>query len=186
MPKRKLYNRHFSLVPLCDLTPHVLVISIPSPHTVLAHLHLQPLTQTSLTEWKEIRRPFETLGQVPNLPTVRFELDISLLVHQHLNYITVTLTAAQIEDKECTVDDLKDVIFSRLGHNRTSFWMALPSSSDSRVWEVPYTILHLYLGELGALLREHEAPSATFMNSHGRVHHILVFTMTPLDNSVYP
>ena len=87
----------------------------------------EPLTQTIPTEWHEIRRPFETLGQVPNLLTVRFELDISLLVHQPLNYITVTLDAAQIADKEHTVDDLKDVTFSRLGQNRSSFWMALPS-----------------------------------------------------------
>ena len=71
--------------------------------------------------------------------TMRFELDISLLAHQPLNYITVTETAAQIEDREYTVDDLKDVIFSRLGHSRTPFWMALPSSGDSRVWEAPYT-----------------------------------------------
>ena len=56
----------------------------------------------------------------PNLLTVRFELDISLLVHQPLNYITVTLTADQIENKEYTVDDLKDVICSRLGQNRSS------------------------------------------------------------------
>ena len=83
--------------------------------------------------------PFEALGQVPNLLTMRFELDISLLAHQPLNYITVTETAAQIEDREYTVDDLKDVIFSRLGHSRTPFWMALPSSGDSRVWEAPYT-----------------------------------------------
>lgn len=70
---------------------------------------------------------------------MRFELGISLLVYQLLKYITVTLTAAQIEDKEYTVDDLKDVIFSRIGHSRTSFWMALPSLGDSRVWETPYT-----------------------------------------------
>ena len=66
-------------------------------------------------------------AKTPNLLTVRFELDVSLLVHQPLHYITVTLTAGQIEDEEYTVDDLKDVIFSRLGQNRSSFWMALPS-----------------------------------------------------------
>ena len=81
----------------------------------------------------------DSLGSVPNLLTIRFELDISLLVHQPVNYITVTLTAAQIEDKDYTVDDLKDVIFSRVGLSRTSFWMGLPSSGDSHVWEVPYT-----------------------------------------------
>ena len=74
-----------------------------------------------------------------HLSTVRFELDISLLVYQPLNYIALTLTAAQIKTKEYTVDDLKDVIFSRLGQQRTSFWMALPSTGDSRVWEVPHT-----------------------------------------------
>ena len=99
----------------------------------------EPLAQMIPTDWREPRQPHETLGQVPNLLAVRFELDISLLVHQPLNYITVTLTADQIENNEYTVDDLKDVIFSRLGQNRSSFWMALPSSGDSRVWEVPYT-----------------------------------------------
>ena len=77
--------------------------------------------------------------------TVRFELDVSLLVDQPLNYITVTLTAAQIEDKEYTVDDLKDVIFSRLGHSRQSFWMALPSSGDSRVWETLENLVLYYV-----------------------------------------
>ena len=81
------------------------------------------------------------MDQVPHLLTIRFELDISLLVHQPLNYIyiTVTLTTAQIENNEYTVDDLKDVIFSRLGQKRASFWMALPSTGDSRAWEVPHT-----------------------------------------------
>ena len=36
----------------------------------------------------------DTLGSVPNLLMHFFELDISLLVHQPLNYISVTLTAA--------------------------------------------------------------------------------------------
>ena len=99
----------------------------------------EPLTQMIPRDWHELRQAHETLGQVPNLLTVRFELDISLLVLQPLNYITVTLTAAQIEEKEYTVDDLKDVIFSRLGQNRSFFWMALPSSGGSQVWEVPYT-----------------------------------------------
>ena len=57
---------------------------------------------------------------VPNLSTVRFELDISLLVYQPLNYITVTPDWQQIDTKECTVDDLKDVIYSRLGLQRLS------------------------------------------------------------------
>ena len=107
---------------------------ISSPGLRVAEL----LTQMIPTDWHELRQPHKTLGQVPNLLTVRFELDISLLVHQPLNYITVTLTADQIENVEYTVDDLKDVIFSRLGQNRSSFWMPLPSG-DSRVWEVPYT-----------------------------------------------
>ena len=55
---------------------------------------------------------------VPDLPTVRFEVDISLLVYQPLNYITVTLDTQQIDAKEYTVDDLKDVIYSRLGQLR--------------------------------------------------------------------
>ena len=80
----------------------------------------EPLTQLIPTERREVRQPFETLDQVPHL-------------------ITVTLTTAQIETKEHTVDDLKDVIFSRLGQQRTAFWMALPSTGDSRVWEVPHT-----------------------------------------------
>ena len=102
----------------------------------------EPLTQmipTSRTSWREVRQPFETLDMVPDLDTVRFELDISLLVYQPLNYITVTLDWQQIDTKEYTVDDLKDVIYSRLGQNRTAFWMALPSTGDSRVWEVPHT-----------------------------------------------
>ena len=31
------------------------------------------------------------------------------------------------------------MIFSRLGQQRTAFWLALPSTGDSRVWEVPHT-----------------------------------------------
>ena len=76
---------------------------------------------------------------VPDLDTVRFELDVRLLVYQPLDYITVTLDKRQIDTKEYTVDDLKDVIYSRLGQHRTAFWMALPSTGDSRVWEVPHT-----------------------------------------------
>ena len=100
----------------------------------------EPLTQmipTSRTSWREVRQPFETLDMVPDLSTVRFELDVSLLVYQPLNYITVTLDWQQIDTKEYTVDDLKDVIY--LGQHRTAFWMALPSTGDSRVWEVPHT-----------------------------------------------
>ena len=99
----------------------------------------EPLTQLIPTDWRAIRQPFETLDHVPHLSTVRFELDISLLVYQPLNYITVTLDTSQLETKEYTVDDLKDVIYSRIGQQRTSFWMALPSTGDSRVWEVPHT-----------------------------------------------
>ena len=91
----------------------------------------EPLTQmipTSRTSWREVRQPFETLDMVPDLSTVRFELDVSLLVYQPLNYITVTLDWQQIDTKEYTVDDLKDVIYSRLGQHRTA-----------RVWEVPHT-----------------------------------------------
>ena len=73
---------------------------------------------------------------VPDLSTVRFELEVSLLVYQPLNYITVTLDWQQIVTKEYTVDDLKDVIYSRLGQIRTAFWT---STADSRVWEVPHT-----------------------------------------------
>ena len=47
----------------------------------------------------------------------------------------MTLNTAQIE----TVEGLKDVIYSRLGQQPTAFWMALPSTGDSRVWEVPHT-----------------------------------------------
>ena len=43
----------------------------------------------------------------------------------------MTLSTTQIETKEYTVDDLKDVIFSRLGQQRASFWVALPSTRDS-------------------------------------------------------
>ena len=98
----------------------------------------EPLTNTiptSRTTWREVRQPFETLDMVPDLFTVRFELDVSLLVYQPLNYITVTLDCQQINTKEYTVDDLKDVIYSRLGQHRTAFWMALPSTGDSRVWK---------------------------------------------------
>ena len=66
-------------------------------------------------------------------------MDVSLLVYQPLNYITVTLATAQLETKEYTVDDLKDVIYSRTSLQRHSFWIALPSTGDSRVWEVPHT-----------------------------------------------
>ena len=99
----------------------------------------EPLTQLVPTTWRDIRQPFDSLDQVPNLSTIRFELDISLLVYQPLNYITVTLDTHQLETKEYTVDDLKDVIYPRLGQQRTAFWMALPSTGDSRVWEVPHT-----------------------------------------------
>ena len=102
----------------------------------------EPLTHTiptSRTSWSEVRQPFETLDMVPDLSTVRFELDVSLLVYQPLNYIHVTLDRRQIDTKEYTVDDLKDVIYSHLGQHRTAFWMALPSTGDSRVWEVPHT-----------------------------------------------
>ena len=94
----------------------------------------KPLTQmipTSRTSWREVRQPLETLDMVPDLTTVRFELDVSLLVYQPLNYITVTLDWQQIDTKEYTVDDLKDVIYSRLGLHRTAFWMALPSTGDT-------------------------------------------------------
>ena len=96
----------------------------------------EPLTQLIPTEWRDLRQPVETLDQIPHLSTVRFELDISLLVYQPLNYITVTLDTAQLATKEYTVDDLKDVIYSR-----TAFWMALPSTGDSRVWEVRHTCI---------------------------------------------
>ena len=99
----------------------------------------EPLTQLIPTTWRDVRQPFESLDLVPNLPTIRLELDISLLVYQPLNYITVTLDTHQLETKEYTVDDLKDVIYSRLGQQRAAFWMALPSTGDSRVWEVPHT-----------------------------------------------
>ena len=102
----------------------------------------EPLTHTiptSRTSWSEVRQPIETLDMVPDLSTVRFELDVSLLIYQPLNYITVTLDWQQLETKEYTVDGLKDVIYSRLGQHRTAFWMALPSTGDSRVWEVPHT-----------------------------------------------
>ena len=99
----------------------------------------EPLTQLIPTAWRDVRQPFESLDLAPNLSTIRFELDISLLVYQPLNYITVTLDTLQLETKEYTVDDLKDMIYSRLGQQRTAFWMALPSTGDSRVWEVPHT-----------------------------------------------
>ena len=99
----------------------------------------EPLAQLIPTDWRAIQQPFDTLDQVPHLSTVRFELDISLLAYQPLNYITVTLDTSQLETKEYTVDDLKDVIYSRIGQQRTSFWMALPSTGDSTVWEVPRT-----------------------------------------------
>ena len=106
-------------------------LRVPEPLT-----HLIP---TSRTSWSEVRQPIETLDMVPDLSTVRFELDVSLLVYQPLNYITVTLDWQQLDTKEYTVDDLKDVIYSRLLLHRTAFWMALPSTGDSRVWEVPHT-----------------------------------------------
>ena len=96
----------------------------------------EPLTQLIPADWRDVRQPFE---QILHLSTIRFELDISLLVYQPLNYITVTLDTLQLETKEYTVDDLKDVIYSRVGQQRTAFWMALPSTDDSRVWEVPHT-----------------------------------------------
>ena len=64
----------------------------------------QPLTQLIPTAWRDVPQPFESLDQVPDLSTIRFELDISLLVHQ-LNYITVTLDTLQLETKSYTVDD---------------------------------------------------------------------------------
>ena len=51
----------------------------------------------------------------------------------------MTLDTLQLETKEYTVDDLKDVIYSRVGQQRAAFWMALPSTGDSRVWEVPHS-----------------------------------------------
>ena len=59
----------------------------------------EPLTPLIPTTWRDVRQPFESLDQVPNLSTVRFELDI-LLVYQPLNYITVTLDTLQLETKE--------------------------------------------------------------------------------------
>ena len=94
------------------------------------------MTQLIPTTWRDVRQPFESLDQVSNLSTIRFELDISLLVYQPLNYITVTLDTHQLETKEYTVDDLKDVIYSCLGQQRPAFWMALPSTG---VWEVLHT-----------------------------------------------
>ena len=123
----------FSLLPqLFSLNYPQPLDDSPSPMISSPGLRVpEPLTQLIPTDWREVSGPLPS--------TVRFELDISLLVYQPLNYITVTLTTAQIETKECTVDNLKDVIFSRLGQQRTAFWMALPSTGDSRVWEVPHT-----------------------------------------------
>lgn len=56
----------------------------------------EPLTQLIPTDSREVRQPFETLDQVPHLSTIRFELDISLLVYQPLNYIAVTLSQLTI------------------------------------------------------------------------------------------
>ena len=53
------------------------------------------------TDWREVDNPLR-LWTRSLLSTFRFELDISLLVYQPLNYITVTLTTAQIETKEYT------------------------------------------------------------------------------------
>ena len=86
----------------------------------------EPLTQLIPTTWRDVRQPFESLDLVPNLSTIRFELDISLLVYQPLNYITVTLDTRQLETKEY-------MIYSRLGQQRTAFWMALPSTGDTPV-----------------------------------------------------
>ena len=137
IPFRSHRLSNFSLPPL--LGPR------PLPRSTISSPGLrvpEPLTNTiptSRTSWREVRQPFETLDMVPDLFTVRFELDVSSLVYQPLNYITVTLDCQQINTKEYTVDDLKDVIYSRLGQHRTAFWMALPSTGDSRVWEVPHT-----------------------------------------------
>ena len=131
----------------------------------------EPLTHLIPTSWRETHQPFESLDQVPNLSTIRFELDISLLVYQPLNYITVTLDWHQLDTKEYTVDDLKHVIYSRLGQERTKFWMALPSTGDSRVMEVPHTctLEHLvlyYVNSRGIRLlgigNEHPRESTSF------------------------
>ena len=98
------------------LLPHSLTLSLTSRMISSPGLRVpEPLTQTiptSRTSWREVRQPYETLDSVPDLSTVRFELDVSLLVYQPLNYITVTLDWRQIDTKEYTVDDLKDVIYS--------------------------------------------------------------------------
>ena len=135
----------------------------------------EPLTQmipTSRTSWREVRQPYETLDMVPDLSTVRFELDVSLLVYQPLNYITVTLDWQQIDTKEYTVDDLKDVIYSRLGQH------ARPSG-----WPFPRLVIHEY-GKSHTL-----APlkiSSFTLSTHDRYVHRASLLNIPVNPFLFP
>ena len=55
-------------------------------------------------------------------------------------FITVTLPVTHIEDEPYSVDDLKDVIYSRAGLPRCSFWFGLPALQDYTVSQILYTV----------------------------------------------
>lgn len=61
-------------------------------------------------------------------------------MHASLSIITVTLPISRIEETPYSVDDLKDVIYSRTGSPRSSFWLGTQALADHAVHQVPYTL----------------------------------------------
>lgn len=86
------------------------------------------------------RHPYQELSAVPHLHSVRFELDLRLLLQTPLRIITVTLPVSHIEDEPYSVDDLKDVIYSRTGLPRCNFWLGTQALQDYTISQVHYTL----------------------------------------------
>ena len=103
----------------------------PPPYPALQRLQLDP---------EALRQPYQDLSAVPHLHSVRFELDLRLMLHTPPRLITVTLPVSHIEDEPYSVDDLKDVIYSRTGLPRCSFCLGLPALQDYTISQVPYTL----------------------------------------------
>ena len=103
----------------------------PPPHPARRRLQPDP---------EALRQPYQELSAVPHLHSVRFELDLHLLMRTPLHIITVTLPVSHIEDEPYSVDDLKDAIYSRTGLPRCSFWLGLPALQDYTISQVPYTL----------------------------------------------
>ena len=93
-----------------------------APHRSLPY----PARQRIQADSEALRHPYQELSHVPHLLSVRFELDLRLLMQTSLSTITVTLPINRIEEAPYSVDDLQDTIYSRTGLPRSSFWLRRP------------------------------------------------------------